>query len=195
MTKRGGVFALLLWVCTAPSAGTAQAAVPPTPAAVTSDAGAGRAVWDTAPNAAAPSAAAPSAAARAVAAPLPSRGAAFASRVARLALSYLGRPYQWSGIGRRGFDCSGLVVRVFGALGISVPHSSSDQYRAGRAVPAAALGPGDLVFFHTYTRGPSHVGIYLGARRFIHASVSRGVIVSSLDDPYYRRRFLGARRY
>lgn len=130
-----------------------------------------------------------------VRASLPSRGAAFTGVVARQALRYLGRPYQWSGIGQRGFDCSGLVFRVFAALGKPLPHSSSGQYQAGTAVPAARLDPGDLVFFHTYTSGPSHVGIYLGARRFIHASVSRGVIVSSMDEPYYRNRYLGARRY
>jgi cell wall-associated NlpC family hydrolase len=110
-------------------------------------------------------------------------------------LAYLGRPYRWAGIGRGGFDCSGLVLRVFSAFGIVVPHSSSDQYAAGRAVDPGRLVPGDLVFFHTYTSGPSHVGIYLGRRRFIHASVSRGVIVSSMDEPYYRLRYLGARRY
>lgn len=126
---------------------------------------------------------------------LPSRGVAFTATVARLALRYLGRPYQWSGIGQRGFDCSGLVFRVFGALGMVVPHSSFGQYQAGTAVPARLLGPGDLVFFHTYSSGPSHVGIYLGAGRFIHASVTRGVVVSSMDEPYYRSRYLGARRY
>jgi hypothetical protein len=126
---------------------------------------------------------------------LPSRGVAFTAAVSRLAQRYLGRPYQWSGIGQRGFDCSGLVFRVFGALGMAVPHSSFGQYQAGTAVPAALLGPGDLVFFHTYNSGPSHVGIYLGAGRFIHASVTRGVIVSSMADPYYRSRYLGARRY
>jgi NlpC/P60 family protein len=126
---------------------------------------------------------------------LPSRGVAFTATVSRLALRYLGRPYQWSGIGQRGFDCSGLVFRVFGALGMVVPHSSFGQYQAGTAVPARLLGPGDLVFFHTYNSGPSHVGIYLGAGRFIHASVTRGVVVSSMDEPYYRSRYLGARRY
>ncbi|HKX19714.1 MAG TPA: C40 family peptidase [bacterium] len=126
---------------------------------------------------------------------LPSRGAAFAANVARGALRYLGRPYQWSGLGQRGFDCSGLVVRVFTTFGVIVPHSSVAQFRAGTAVPLALLGPGDLVFFHTYTSGPSHVGIYLGAGRFIHASASRGVMVSSLSEPYYRSRYLGARRY
>ena len=126
---------------------------------------------------------------------LPSRGAVVTAGVARLAMRYLGRPYQWSGIGQRGFDCSGLVFRVFGTLGMAVQHSSCGQYQAGTAVPAALLGPGDLVFFHTYNSGPSHVGIYLGAGRFIHASVARGVSVSSMDDPYYRSRYLGARRY
>jgi cell wall-associated NlpC family hydrolase len=111
------------------------------------------------------------------------------------ALRYLGRPYHWAGVGRGGFDCSGLVSRVFAAFGIALPHSSSGQYGGGTAVPAARLVPGDLVFFRTYTSGPSHVGIYLGANRFIHASVMRGVIVSSMDEPYYRARYMGARRY
>jgi hypothetical protein len=125
---------------------------------------------------------------------LPSRGAVFTVRIVRQALRQLGAPYRWSGIGKGGFDCSGLVLHVFAALGVAVPHSSVAQYRAGIAVPPALLGPGDLVFFRTYTHGPSHVGIYLGRRLFIHASFSRGVIVSSLDEPYYRSRYLGARR-
>ncbi|HLW46773.1 MAG TPA: C40 family peptidase [bacterium] len=111
------------------------------------------------------------------------------------ALAHLGSPYRWAGIGRGGFDCSGLVSRVFAAAGVALPHSSSEQYGAGTAVPAARLVPGDLVFFRTYTSGPSHVGIYLGGNRFIHASASRGVVVSSMDEPYFRARFLGARRY
>jgi len=167
--------------------GAASAAVPAssgqdTPAAITAGSSALSAAWGAWPV-------------PAVRTSLPSRGAAFTANAARQALRYLGRPYQWSGIGRRGFDCSGLVFRVFSALGMPLPHSSSGQYQAGTAVPAALLDPGDLVFFHTYTSGPSHVGIYLGARRFIHASVSRGVIVSSMDEPYYRNRYLGARRY
>ncbi len=125
---------------------------------------------------------------------LPSRGVAFTMAVVRTALRFLGRPYQWAGIGNRGFDCSGLVYRVFRILGLGLPHSSSAQWRVGWAVPPGALAPGDLVFFRTYTSGPSHVGIYLGGSRFIHASYSRGVVISSLDEPYYRARYLGARR-
>lgn len=179
----GSCVGLLVCVPVLTAAGAACAAVPE-PAAITAGAAAGGpAVWG--PRAA-----------LTVRAPWPSRGAVpSAATVARSALRYLGRPYQWSGIGPRGFDCSGLVVRVFSALGISVPHSSAGQYQAGTAVPAALLGPGDLVFFHTYNSGPSHVGIYLGAGRFIHASVTRGVIVSSMDEAYYRSRYLGARRY
>jgi len=125
---------------------------------------------------------------------LPSRGAAFTSAVVRTALRFLGRPYQWAGIGNRGFDCSGLVYRVFSAMRLSVPHSSFGQFQEGVAVPRSALAPGDLVFFHTYSYGASHVGIYVGGNRFIHASSDRGVIVSSLSEPYYAYRYLGARR-
>ena len=125
---------------------------------------------------------------------LPSRGAAFTSGVVRTALRFLGRPYQWAGIGNHGFDCSGLVLRVFAVMGLSVPHSSFDLFRAGISVPRWALSPGDLVFFHTYGYGATHVGIYLGADRFVHASSDRGVVVSSMSEPYYYYRYLGARR-
>ncbi|HLN14148.1 MAG TPA: LysM peptidoglycan-binding domain-containing C40 family peptidase [bacterium] len=125
---------------------------------------------------------------------LPSRGVAFTSSVVRTALRFLGRPYQWAGIGNRGFDCSGLVYRVYAMMRLSVPHSSFDQFREGVAVPRGALAPGDLVFFHTYSYGPSHVGIYVGGNQFIHASTDRGVIVSSLSESYYAYRYLGARR-
>jgi cell wall-associated NlpC family hydrolase len=77
---------------------------------------------------------------------------------------------------------------------LSVPRSTFEQYQNGIAVPRSSLAPGDLVFFHTYGYGASHVGIYVGDNRFIHASSSRGVIVSSLAEPYYAYRYLGARR-
>ncbi len=132
--------------------------------------------------------------------PAPSRSAViatrsgFSSRVATLAMSFVGRPYAWSGLGSNGFDCSGLVARVYAAAGRLLPHSSYDQYTVGAAVARDALAAGDLVFFHTYDAGPSHVGIYIGNQQFVHASYSRGVIVSSLSEPYYVDRYLGARR-
>jgi len=126
---------------------------------------------------------------------LPSRGVAFTSGLVRIAVRFLGRPYQWAGIGNHGFDCSGLVFRVFSAMGLAVPHSSFAQFRDGFSVPRWALAPGDVVFFHTYGYGASHVGIYLGAERFIHASTSNGVVISSMMEPYYFARYLGARRF
>ncbi len=135
-----------------------------------------------------------------LAAPVPSRSVltasrtGFSARVAALAMSFVGRPYAWSGLGGSGFDCSGLVARVYAAAGRLLPHSSFGQYAVGAAVARDALAAGDLVFFHTYSAGPSHVGIYVGNQRFVHASYSRGVIVSSIDEPYYFDRYLGARR-
>jgi cell wall-associated NlpC family hydrolase len=135
-----------------------------------------------------------------LAAALPSRSVltavrtSFSARVAALAMGFVGRPYAWSGVGASGFDCSGLVARVYAAVGRMLPHSSFSQYGVGAAVARDALAAGDLVFFHTYSSGPSHVGIYVGNQRFVHASYSRGVIVSSIDEPYYVDRYLGARR-
>jgi peptidoglycan endopeptidase LytE len=123
----------------------------------------------------------------------PARALSEPGDIVRIAYQYLGRPYQWSGVGNYGFDCSGLVARVFGAFGRLVPHTSFGQYQAGRLIPRGKLTPGDLVFFHTYGAGASHVGIYIGEDRFIHAS-SRGVIISSIEEPYFRARYLGARR-
>jgi cell wall-associated NlpC family hydrolase len=118
----------------------------------------------------------------------------FSARVAALAMSFVGRPYAWSGFGPNGFDCSGLVARVYAAAGRLLPHSSFGQYAVGAAVSRDALAQGDLVFFRTYNAGPSHVGIYVGNQQFVHASYSRGVIVSSINEPYYLDRYLGARR-
>jgi LysM repeat protein len=125
---------------------------------------------------------------------LPSRSFAYALNLVRAAIRFVGWPYQWSGIGEGGFDCSGLVSRVFAAVGLHLPHSSFSQYQAGTPVAIGSLAPGDLVFFWTYSRGPSHVGIYVGDGRFVHASFSKGVIISSMNEPYYRARYVGARR-
>jgi len=80
--------------------------------------------------------------------------------------------------------------------GLELPRSSGEQYRVGRPVPRAQLRPGDLVFFAISGSRISHVGIYVGDGRFIHAP-RRGkpVAVSRLDDNYYRKRYVGARTY
>jgi cell wall-associated NlpC family hydrolase len=115
-------------------------------------------------------------------------------RVTRTALRYLGVPYEWGGESFAGVDCSGFVQAVFRHNGIELPRTADAQFDVGRAVTQAGLEPGDLVFFQTYTEGASHVGIYLGDGRFVHASASDGVRVDSLSEDYYAERYLGARR-
>lgn len=111
------------------------------------------------------------------------------------AMRYQGVRYRYGGLTTRGIDCSGLVVRVLRAHGIEAPHNSKALYRLGTPVSRDKLDPGDLVFFHTTRPGISHVGIYIGNSKFIHASSGKGrVAVSRLDQGYYRRRFVGARR-
>jgi cell wall-associated NlpC family hydrolase len=121
------------------------------------------------------------------------------SRLKRLveqAMTYLGTPYRMGGTSRRGLDCSGLVGAVYGEQGLGMPRTAAEQFAEGVPVSAGELRPGDLVFFRdTYKRGISHVGIFVGDGRFIHAAGRRqGVIVSELSRPYYRLRYAGARR-
>jgi peptidoglycan DL-endopeptidase CwlO len=122
------------------------------------------------------------------------RSAALAVNLTRNAMRFLGVPYVFGGTTSSGFDCSGYVQHVFAMLGKHIPRTADAQYYAGKKVAGASMAPGDLVFFQTYTSGPSHVGIYLGKDRFVHASSSRGVMVSSLHDHYWSARYLGAKR-
>lgn len=117
-------------------------------------------------------------------------------RLVEQAMTYLGTPYRMGGTSRRGLDCSGLVGAVYGEQGLGMPRTAAEQFAAGVPVSDGALLPGDLVFFRdTYKRGISHVGIFVGDGRFIHAAGRRqGVIVSELSRPYYRLRYAGARR-
>ena len=117
-------------------------------------------------------------------------------RLVEQAMTYLGTPYRRGGTTRRGVDCSGLVGAVYGEQGLDLPRTAAQQFAEGVAVAASDLRPGDLVFFRdTYKRGISHVGIYIGDGRFLHAAGRRhGVIVSELSRPYYRLRYAGARR-
>lgn len=113
------------------------------------------------------------------------------------ALSYLGVPYRFGGASpRTGFDCSGLVNHVFRqAFGLSLPRTAREIARNGAAVARGELLPGDLVFFNTRGFLNSHVGIYLGDSKFVHAPNARGrVRIDDLDNTYYRTRFNGARR-
>ncbi len=119
------------------------------------------------------------------------RTSVLAQRLTKSALRFLGVPYVFGGTTSEGFDCSGYVQHVFAMHGIHVPRTADAQFYAGRRVKQ--LRPGDLVFFQTYEEGPSHVGIYLGHGRFVHASSSRGVMISNLSDAYWANRYLGAK--
>lgn len=113
-------------------------------------------------------------------------------RVLDLARKFTGVPYRWGGQSPNGADCSGFVHEVFRLAGYSIPRMADQQYEDAEEVETPA--PGDLVFFSTYEPGPSHVGIYVGEGRFVHASSSQGVSEASLDEDYFKERFLGARR-
>ncbi len=113
--------------------------------------------------------------------------------IVSFANQFLGVPYSWAGSSPSGFDCSGFVYYVFGQNGISLPRMADQQFNTG--VPVSQLQPGDLVFYSTYAPGPSHAGIYTGNNKFIHASSGTGcVTLTSLSEPYYQARYLGARR-
>jgi cell wall-associated NlpC family hydrolase len=118
--------------------------------------------------------------------------------IAQQALAQVGAPYRYGGADpARGFDCSGLVSYAYSRQGIDVPRTAAAQFAAARKVDADSLLAGDLVFFRLVpgSREVTHVGIYTGQRRFVHApQTGRKVGEASLDDPYYRERFAGAGR-
>jgi cell wall-associated NlpC family hydrolase len=122
-------------------------------------------------------------------------GESIKDRLLRVAHGMLAVPYRFGGTTLWGLDCSGFVQKAFAFLNLDLPRSAREQFREGAKVAKADLSPGDLVFFRTYAKYPSHVGIYLGDNRFVHASASeRKVTVDSLDKPYYMKRYLGAKR-
>jgi cell wall-associated NlpC family hydrolase len=109
------------------------------------------------------------------------------------ALAYVGVPYRMGGTTPAAFDCSGFTQYAFATVGIRIPRTADQQFYKGRAIAGDPL-PGDLVFFQTYEYGPSHVGIYIGGGQFVNA-IGKDVHIASFDTPYFRGRYLGARRY
>jgi murein DD-endopeptidase len=115
--------------------------------------------------------------------------------IAMRALSLLGAPYEWGGVGPGSFDCSGLVRFVHDQLGIATPRTAAEQFAAARPVRMSGLEPGDLLFFRIKGSRVSHVAIYTGEGRFIHApQTGRPVELRLLDDDFYRPRLAGAGR-
>ncbi len=118
------------------------------------------------------------------------------ANVVRGALSYRGTRYRMGATGRGAFDCSAFVRHVFAKEGKDLPRTAAEQFQCGRMVDKSELRPGDIVFFkNTYKRGISHVGIYIGNGRFIHASSASGAVTTSaLSDGYYVNHWAGAKR-
>ena len=114
------------------------------------------------------------------------------SSVVSIALQYLGVPYVWGGASPSGFDCSGLTMYAYAKVGVYLPHNAAMQYGMGTPVSRSQLAPGDLVFFS----GLSHVGMYIGGGRFVHAPHTGAVgTISSLSEYWYAATYVGARRY
>jgi len=121
--------------------------------------------------------------------------AAVGGAIADVAMGMVGARYSFGGTGPvEGFDCSGLVYYAYGQAGYRVPRTSQELFRAARKISVGDADPGDLMFFQDQTK-LSHVGIYLGDGRFVHAPASgQNVAVGSLDVPYYREHLVAVGR-
>ena len=130
-----------------------------------------------------------------VASQAPQEGRGLRGTVTRVATDMLGTPYRYGGTSPvEGFDCSGLVFYSYRHAGLSVPRNSVELFKAAAKIPLEAAREGDLVFFQDQ-RKLSHVGIYLGDNRFVHAPSSGSTVrVSTLDSAYYRRHLVGVGR-
>ncbi|MFN3870141.1 MAG: C40 family peptidase [Aquificaceae bacterium] len=119
---------------------------------------------------------------------------ASADNIVLTALTYMERPYQFGANDLYRMDCSAFVQRVFKVNGVRLPRTTREQAQVGVPVSLSELRPGDLLFFTTYREGPSHVGIYIGNGKMVHAIEKGGITVSRIDSPYWKSRFLFARR-
>ncbi|OAT31106.1 Spr family lipoprotein [Buttiauxella brennerae ATCC 51605] len=108
--------------------------------------------------------------------------------------SWKGVRYRLGGSNKSGIDCSAFVQRTFREqFGLELPRSTSEQQDSGKSISRSKLRTGDLVLFRAGSTG-RHVGIYIGNNQFVHASTSSGVTISSMDEPYWKKRYNEARR-
>lgn len=123
-------------------------------------------------------------------------GSGMGNIAAQTAERFVGVPYRWGGDNVvEGMDCSGFVKAVFYLIGLNIPRTSQEQFNAGTELSKEDIQPGDLVFFGKGSRKITHVGMYLGDHRFVHAPRRNEPIqVTSLDDERYSVKFVGARR-
>lgn len=127
----------------------------------------------------------------------PSNNEAQMNNLTLYAMSLYDTPYRYGGTTRKnGFDCSGFVQYVYkNSLGLSLPRTSAQMSRVGIHLKRQQLRPGDLVFFNTSHRRYSHVGIFIGDNRFLHAPrTGKAIRISSMKNKYWRTRYEGARR-
>ena len=121
------------------------------------------------------------------------------AEIVSMALDQLGVPYRRGSTDpQRGLDCSGFVRSIYQQAGLELPRASAAQYAFTQPIDPQQVSRGDLVFFDIRSRSRArvnHVGIYLGAGYFAHASPSRGIIVDHLSEPYYQQRFVAIRRH
>lgn len=121
-----------------------------------------------------------------------------ANSVVREAYKFLGTPYKYGGTTKSGLDCSGLVINSFQAVGFQMPRMSREQANQGKEIRLKDVKEGDLVFFTTSGSNINHVGIVEKVKNgevfFIHSSTSKGVIVSSMEETYWNKRFVKAVR-
>ena len=116
-------------------------------------------------------------------------------RAAATAATMVGKPYRYGGATPAGFDCSGLILFSYRQAGAALPRSTAEQRRATQRVKLAELKRGDLLFFDQEGRKNSHVGIYLGGRKFVHApSSGKQVRSDTLDNPYWKKHLSEIRR-
>lgn len=111
-------------------------------------------------------------------------------------MAWKGTPYRYGGMAKTGTDCSGFMKNLFSAVyGINLPRTSRDQFKEGKEISRDNLKKGDLVFFKLRrSRSVSHVGVYVGNNQFAHASIQVGVTIDDLDQAYYKKYYVGARR-